>query len=275
MMNCSLRTACLIAATTFAALPLAGCKVTIEPLVRYEGTPVTETVAYTPGTAIHIIGANGQIEVVRGTTDEVKVTFSPFTMDEDTAEERAVSEMENKLELTAANGTSELLIEAAKGDGSSSYLGADIKVTLPSTFDGGFEVDQGNGSIEADLSGGLPTSTDVVNDGGGSIKVTGARGKLHIVGSAGDVEVSVAEWAIDDGSVETGAGDLVFTLPGAVNGTLSATAGGNSSTIIESGIPATWATAGEGGAKSYTMGDGMGAHVDLTTDLGDITITAK
>lgn len=273
-MNCSLRTACLIAATTFAALPLAGCKVTVEPLVRYEGTPVSESVTYTSGKAVHIIGANGQIDVVRGSSADVEVTFSPFTMDEDTAEERAVSEMENKLTLTATD-SGEILIEVAKGDGASGYLGADIKVALPSTFDGGFEVDQGNGDVEADLSGTVPTSTDVVNDGGGSIMVSGARGKLHIVGSAGDIDVDVAEWSVDDGSVQAGAGDLSFALPGASNGTISATAGGQSSTIVENGIPATWATAGEGGAKSYTMGDGVGAHVELTTDLGDITITAK
>src|SRR5690606_32552672 len=109
-MNRSLRTACLLLATTFAALPLVGCKVTVEPLTRYEGTPVSESITYTPGKPIHIIGANGQIDVVRGSSDQVEVTFSPFTMDEDTAEDRAVSEMENKLELTAADG-SEILIE--------------------------------------------------------------------------------------------------------------------------------------------------------------------
>jgi len=273
-MNRSLRTACLLVATTLASLPLGGCKVTIEPLTRYEGTPVSESIAYTAGKAVHVIGANGQIDVVRGSSDQVEVTFSPFTMDEDTAEDRAVSEMENKLELTATD-SGEILIEVVLKDGSSSYLGADIKVALPSTFDGGFEIDQGNGGVEADLSGSTPSSTDVENTGGGSIQVSGARGKLRVIGSAGDIDVSVAAWGVDNGVVQAGAGDISFTLPGDVNGTMTASAGGQESVVTESGIPASWATAGEGGAKSYTMGDGVGAQVDLSTDLGDIAIVVK
>ncbi|MCC6558029.1 MAG: DUF4097 family beta strand repeat protein [Polyangiaceae bacterium] len=273
-MNRSLRTACLLLATTFAALPLVGCKVTVEPLTRYEGTPVSESITYTPGKPIHIIGANGQIDVVRGSSDQVEVTFSPFTMDEDTAEDRAVSEMENKLELTAADG-SEILIEVGLKDGSSSYLGADIKVAIPSTFDGAFEVDQGNGGVDVDLGGGAPTSTDVQNTGGGGVKVLGARGKLTIEGSAGDVEVSVAEWAAggENGSVKAGSGDISFTLPASANGTLTVTPNGE---LTESGIPTDWTSAENEAGKSYTMGsDATGAHVDVSTDLGDIAVIVK
>ena len=61
-------------------------------------------------------------------------------------------------------------------------------------------------------------------------------------------------------------------LPGTVDGKMTAS-GDN---VIEQGtIPATWATAGEGGAKSYTMGSGVGGQVDLSTELGDITIVIK
>ena len=45
--------------------------------------------------------------------------------------------------------------------------------------------------------------------------------------------------------------------------------------LTEQGIPATWATAGEGNARSYTMGDGKGGQVDLVTEFGDIAVVAK
>lgn len=273
-MNPSLRTACILVATALASIPLGGCKVTVEPLTRYEGTPVSESIGYSLGKAVHIIGANGQIEVVRGNSDRVEVTFSPFTMDEDTAEDQAVNEMEDKLALTIID-SGEILIEVAKRDGSSGYLGADVKVALPATFNGGFEIDQGNGDIEADLSGGDPSSTDVENKGGGGIKVIGARGTLRVIGNAGDVEVSVAEWGVNDGVVEAGAGDISFSLPSDADGTITASAGGQNSEVTEHGVPTTWAMAGEGGAKSYTMGTGEGAQVDLTTDLGNIAIIAQ
>jgi hypothetical protein len=277
-MNCTLRTACLLLATTFAAVPLVGCKVTIEPLVRYEGSAVEQSVPYTAGKAIHIIGDNGQIEVVPGNSDQVVVTFSPFTMDEDgeAGEERAKSEITERLTLSATDGT-EILIEADKGDGSSSYLGADIQVALPTTFNGGFEVDQGNGEVDVNLTGTTPTSTDVLNDGAGGVKVIGARGKLDVTNHAGDVEVDVASWgaAGENGILDLGTADLIFTIPSDANGTLSVTANDGNGLITETGIPATWASAGEGGAKSYTMNAGTGAHVEVTTGLGDVSIVAR
>jgi hypothetical protein len=37
----------------------------------------------------------------------------------------------------------------------------------------------------------------------------------------------------------------------------------------------TWATVGEGNARSYTMGDGKGGQVDLVTEFGDIALVVK
>jgi hypothetical protein len=273
MMN---RTACLLLATSLVA-PLTGCVVRaeVEPLVRYEGTPASQSVPYNSGLPVRIISTNGNVEVVRGGATDVEVTFSPFTLGEEGAEEAAKREMENPDLLNLSIGGAGFIeIAVAKGEGASSGLGADILVRLPSVFDSDFEVQQNNGGTDVDLSGTSASSTTIASNNG-SIDLSGARGNLSVATENGSADVDVDTWGAQDGFV-TASSDIQFAVPSDVNGTIQATVDPDFGQVIDpSPLPATWVTAGESPAKSYTMGTGMGGNVELSTVLGDITIIAK
>lgn len=270
-MTSSLKTALLLVAATFAA-PLSGCYVRaeIEPLVRYEGNTVSDSVAYSAGVPVRILSANGNVTVVPGGTDEVEVAFSPFALGEEGADENAKREMEELLDITFG-GAGEIVIQVSKKDGASSGLGADIEVRLPAAFDSNFEVIQNNGGVDVDLSGTGALSTSIHSENG-SVDVQGARGRLDIATDNGSVDVDVDAWSNQDGAVRTSNGDLEFSLPADVNGALTADA---TVEVIEQGIPSTWTSAGASPDRSFTMGSGAGGQVDLATGNGSITITAR
>jgi hypothetical protein len=244
-----------------------------ENAVRFEAPARESSVAYTAGSAIEIVGENGEIRVVPGSGSEVGVSVVPFILDKASNEENASAHMEKNLEVSAVDEGGRVVVRVTRADGSSGALGGDVTVTLPAGFDGAFSVRQGNGGVDVDLGGTAAASTSVVHDGAGSISVSGARGLLEIVASTGDVTVDVDAWAASgDGRIFTDNGDIVLSLPAAADGTLTLTA---SDQLTESGVPETWTAAGEGNAKSYTMGAGAGGHVDVTADFGSISLEAR
>ncbi|WP_156040864.1 hypothetical protein [Chondromyces apiculatus] len=275
-MKRSLLTACLLLATTFT---MAGCSVElngdaegeVKPPVRYEGTTESASNRYTAGLPVRIVSANGSVSVTRGSGDEVVAKFLPFVMGEEDAEAEAQREMENSLSYTIG-GSGEIVVQVVKNGGPAT-LGADIEVTLPAAFNGDFQVTQGNGGVEVDLSGTEARSTTITSENG-SIEVTGARGPLDVFTDNGSIDLSVAVWSDQDGSVTSGNGSIVFSLPAATNGALTVTTTGQ---ITEQGIPADWATAENEFGKSYTLGTGAGGQVDIANDdgLGDVTVIAR
>ncbi|AKT44195.1 hypothetical protein [Chondromyces crocatus] len=274
-MNHSLQTACLFFATAFT---LAGCNVEfageIKPATRYQGTAESATNAYSPGLPVRIVSANGAVDVTRGSGNDVRATFRPFVMGDEDAAAQAQQQMERNLNFSVG-GTGEIVIEVVKANGSPTTLGADIEVALPPTFDGEFEVVQDNGSVDVDLSGTNARSTVIVSDNG-SIDVVGARGRLDVETGNGSVDVAVASWATAgaNGRVSSGNGSITFQVPAATNGSLTVTTRG---TITEQSLPTDWATAENEFGKSYTMGTGAGAQVDISNadGLGDVTLIAR
>lgn len=272
MMNRSLRIACFLSCAASAAAT-AGCalSVTAETLVRYEGTDESVRVEYLPTQSIRIVSDNGDVEVRTGDVSEVVVTFSPFTMRKKDENMLAVQEIENDLAL-AAKTEGEVVITTQRRAGSSGYLGADIEVVLPARFDGGLRVEQDNGSVEIDLDGAPSRGTTVLSDNG-SIDVVGARGAINVAAENGGVFVDLDAWSSSDGAISSGNGAIELSVPAGVDGTMTAqTLNGD---VVEQGIPSTWATAGEGSATSYTMGDGEGGLLELFTENGDIAIDVK
>jgi hypothetical protein len=237
-----------------------------ESTVEYTGNAADASAAYTSGQGVQIVSHNGQVDVQVGNGDEVEVVFRPFTRNTGDAEgeEAAMAELADKLVLEVTEGNT-IQVRVATRDGATSFLGAHIEVTLPSSFDGAFEVSSNNGSVEADLGGSVPASTTVVTDNG-SLEVYGARGPLEIEGGNGDVTVSVDEWAGGGtGSIFADNGDIDLTVPSDANGTMTLVASGQ---IVDEGVPGDKAE--NDGGTSFTMGDGEGAHVDVTADFGDI-----
>ena len=237
-----------------------------ETPVGYTGNDSNQSVAYASGQGVQIVNVNGQIDVGVGSGDDIDVTFKPFTAGKDSqeGEDAAKAELADKLVLEITGGDP-VQIRVATRDGASSFLGAHVVVTLPESFDGAFEISSNNGSVEANLQGSAPSSTKVVTDNGG-IELYGARGPLEVYGGNGDVTVGVSEWASDGtGSVYADLGDIGFSVPSDADGTLTLVA---SDEITDSGVPGEKAE-NEGGI-SYTMGEGTGAHVDVTADFGSI-----
>lgn len=273
----------LVALTPVAALS-TGCVVECqdqdgvtvcqaENAVRFEAAAIRETVAYTAGSSIDIQGANGNIQVVRGSGSDVTVSVVPFILDKASNEDNARAHMEKNLQVSATSDGGRVVIRVTRADGSSGALGGDLTVSIPSSFDGDFSLVQGNGSVDVDLSGASPASTKVVNDGAGSISVQGARGLLELVASTGDVDADVAAWAAaGTGRIFSDNGDITLAVPAAADGTMSLLA---SDQLTEPTLPAEWLVAGEGSAKSYTMGAGAGGHVDVTADFGSIAFTVR
>lgn len=275
-MNRSLRVACFLISAVSAA-PLAGCaittdenSITAETLVKYVGSDESTTVEYLATQGVRIVSANGRVEVTTGNVSRVQVTFSPFTMAKKDQGDRAVYEIENRLKLSAIT-SGDIVIKTEKTDGASAYLGADIRVVLPVVFDGALQIDQNNGRVDVNLRG-APDRAVRIDSGNGSIELAGASGALDVRTENGSVEVDVDAWSARDGLVETGNGDITIWVPANVDGAMTAWA---TEPIIEQGIPSSWATAGEGNARSYTMGNGDGGQVDLKTEFGEIEIIVK
>jgi hypothetical protein len=240
----------------------------IQTPTKYTLDPETQSAAWTTGQGIRIVSANGQVNVTQGSSSEVSATFTAFTLHEEDKEDEARREMTQNLDVSVTDEGGQIVVKVTTTSEANGGTGADIDVKLPAGFDGAFEVVQDNGSVDVDLDGSTPASTRVVNDGAGSLSVSGARGAIEITASTGDVSVSVAEWPTMNGSVYTDNGDIAITVPSDADGSISLTAEGE---ITESGVPTTWVATADG----YTMGAGTGGAVDVTTDFGDIVLTVE
>lgn len=196
----------------------------IEPATFWYGTEIDQTLTYSAGQNIRVDTINGYVKLFRGTvSDSVVVKLMPFSARGSDEEKVAQQDMQNDLvvEMTSVGG--EVLIRTDRVDGASGGLGADVEITLPAGFDGGINVDNGNGSIDADLSGGLPAFTTLFIGGAGHITATGAAGKLDIV-SPFEVDVEVQAWSTEIGRVK-GNRDTVLRVAPGLSGQIVAIAG--------------------------------------------------
>jgi hypothetical protein len=228
---------------------------TCESVKKFVGTSYSESVAYTAGQGLTFNGVNGNVDVNIGGT-EVVVEFTPFSVRGHSKQAEAADDMEQDLQTSLTND-GDIVVEVDRADGSFNGLGADVVITLPSSFDGAVTINQNNGFVDLDLEGALPTSVTVDNDGSGDIDIAGARGALNIKG-AFDIDVRVDEWApegsngsiISDGSL----GDITVSLPTASAGSIEAL----SETGIVTGpspLPENWVEeAAAEGSKTFSFG---------------------
>ncbi len=233
-----------------------------ESLVRFEGATQSAQLAYNQGDEIVVKGINGNIDVHRGgAADQVTVTFQPFSMRGHSFEDDAVKDMDEDLVLQT-DDQGRILIQVSRAGDSSNGLGADMDITLPDGYTGGVNIDVGNGFLTADLSGGTPAFTTVHNDGAGDLDITGAAGKLDILGDF-DVSVGVAAWSDQAGQIRSNGnlGDLTVSVPAGANGSIQATCQDGEVTGPSS-MPSDW-TENEAApnSKTYTFGVEAGGNV--------------
>lgn len=225
-----------------------------ESVKKFVGTSFSETVAYTSGQALNFRGVNGNLEVQIGGS-EVKVQFTPFSLRGHSKDAEAKKDMEEDLQ-TSVNADGAINVDVTRASGSFNGLGADVVITLPSTFDGAINIEQNNGFVDVDLGGATPTSVAIDNDGAGDIDVTGARGPLTIKGGF-DINVAVAAWAAEgqNGSIISDGqlGDITVSLPTASAGSIEAVSE-DSVVTGPSPLPENWVEDGAENSKTFSFG---------------------
>lgn len=280
-MKSILRFTLLWVAVVLLASLVSGCKVeaSVETMTRFERPDQNMSGTYTAGQNIRVESVNGQVDLRPGSSaTEIAVTFQPFTMRPDDEKEQAEDEMKEDLILEVDDSGPTVLIKAGRKSGSNDYLGADVIVNLPAGFDGGIEVDQNNGSVDADLSGGMPAYTTIFG-GNGSLDIRAAGGQLDIFCDNGDVDVTVQSWSASDGSVTIdGPGDMTFGVAQGLSGRIHATAGdsGDADALVSGPSGGDWVeTVNADNDKSYEFGADpqAGGLVTLSTSFFTSTIT--
>lgn len=243
----------------------------IQAATIWEGTPVTRTLTYTAGKNIRVDGVNGQVTLIRGTsTSQISVKFTPFSIRAGDEETLAQQDMQKDLILTTTDtAASEVLIQTDRTANGSGGLGADIEVTLPSGFDGGVEVDSGNGSIDADLSGGNAAFTTMNIPGAGDITVVGASGKLSITGPFG-VDVQIQNWSAVDASTILGDRDMTIRIAPGLSGQIEAISG--ASGVVTGPTDTAWTeTATAPNHKSFVFGTNGATAPVLSASIDSFT----
>jgi hypothetical protein len=247
----------------------------IGPATRFEGNAKTASSPYVAGQGVRVASVNGNVKVSVGSTDHVEVSYVPFVLDKKTNEAAAKSQIDSNLVVDVSLVGNDVVVKSSTKSGSSSSLGADLTIKLPQGFSGAFEIAQQNGEVTADLgSSSAVTSTKVVNSGAGSVSVVGARGALTVSGDVGDVTVGVSQWgkAGENGTIHSGNGAVTLSVPSAADGQLVLTADGM---ITLSSVPSSWTKTETSTSKTFTMGAGTGAHLDVKNDFGDIALTVQ
>ena len=241
---------------------------TCESVKKFEGTTITESVDYTPGQALNFSGVNGNVRVDVGTSAQVVVEFTPYSVRGHSKSEEAKEDIENDV-MTSLNADGAINVSTDRASGAFNGVGVDVRIYVPAGFDGAVNVQQNNGFVKLYLDEATPTSITVDNDGTGDIDITGARGALDISGDF-DIEVTVASWgaAGENGSIRTdegGLGNVILRLPAASAGSIRAVS--NDEVVVgPSTLPEGWVEEGADNSKTFTFGATTGAEVNVTAD---------
>ena len=233
----------------------SGCRVESSARTsdRFNASDQAEEVPWSTGGRVTVNGLSGNIFVVVGSTeDTVRVTFSPFHYWEPDQREEALQMLADAIQLEAVPDGAGVHISTDR-DGPGNGMGADIRVELPTSFDGVLDVSNRSravehpGDIEIDFVGAASevlVSTESLGDcdvnGASSVKQTTANcdGEVYIRGVSddvsiittslqGDVAVDLTVESVSDtasgGTVDSYAGDVNLTFPAAGDYSILAT----------------------------------------------------
>ena len=276
-----------VALGCFLLVGASGCKVegSASTPVRYNASEIIEEEAWGGGD-VTVDGLYGEIEVVEGAADTVRVTFEPFHYWDPDEEEEARDMLDENLQT----------VVEPDGDGSNG-IGADIRVELPSNFAAALDVsNRSNGPINPGdvrvLFVGDATSVSVSTESLGDCRIDGASsvtrttadcdGAVRVSGVADDVDITstgletdvsvdltVASVSADSdgGTIDSEDGDVNVTFPS--TGNFSILAVTQDGAVNEGNVPeACNVQEADERSKTVTCGDGAGPeyHVNACLD---------
>jgi hypothetical protein len=232
-----------------ALLLLVGCS--SQSAGRVVGGTYTLDGPYALGQNVRVLSPHGQLVVRDGTSaTTLTAAFTPFVDDAPSNDEGAQAIADGLSYVVDTSGNT-IVVSVSIASGSLAGLGADIAVGLPSSFNGGIELEQHDGPIDAELVG-TPLYTTVQSTQG-AVSVTGAAGQLDVTVGAGDCTLGVRGWSASDGAVDVLAGPLAFVVGAGLSGNIEAQAGAE--VVGPSPLPADWAeTVVADDHKSYVFG---------------------
>jgi hypothetical protein len=273
------KTVTIFLALLGGALLLTGCKaskcvgpdggeldncIQLQPLKRYNGTVVQQSVAWSAGKTVTIENHNGTIVVdAAGGATAVSVDAAPFDLEtgDEAGRAAATSAMDNN-PLAISGDTSGNVIVTGNGG---TYVGFDLTVHVPSTFDGALSVTGHSGSVTVATAATSPST--VVSAGAGDIMVTNAFGHLEITGQASDITFAGAPKGIGN-FIKTDVGKINATIVPTANLAITATCDNGTVTLASS---MTNATMGANNASAaITLGTGLDGVLAVQSGMGDI-----
>jgi hypothetical protein len=261
--------------TALALCALAGCGSSESQ--RFVGQPQTRDGPYAVGQNVRVVSPHGDLTVRAGSTgSRIEARFTPF-VDAAASSDDAEQAMAEGLSFAVDPSGSTIVVSVGIAADGAGGLGADIAVALPLGLNGGVELRQSDGAIDADLLAGTPSYT-TVQSAVGPVDVRGAAGQLGVTVGSGDCSLAAQAWSASDGSVDASAGNLSFAVGAGLSGNIDALAGDAQSgqVLAPSPLPAGWTeTVTADNHKSYAFGPNaaqMGT-VSLRTTAGASTIT--
>lgn len=225
-----------------------------KSLTKFEGTASSQSSPFTTGQTVAVKGLFGHIKVVQGSTaGEVKVNFQPFDYQGYDEKDLATSQMNDNLSVSLTTDADNNIVAQVQRVGSSSTgLGCDVTLEVPSDFDGRLVLDNlGAGTFashgEFDVTAeyvGSATSVSIKADAGVSnctLKGSPTVRKTDV--TCGDV-VTVTNVSDDVNITSKSSGN--FDDPSVILSvaSISDSATGGKITVSEGGIQATFPATG-------------------------------
>jgi len=296
-MRISLRALGMAAFAGSLVVGASGCKVegSASTPVRYNASDIIEEEAWGGGD-VTVDGLYGNIEVVEGAADTVRVTFEPFHYWDPDEEEEARQMLADHLQTVVEPDGDGVHISTGRSGGGSNGIGADITVELPSNFAARLVVEnRSNGpidpgnvrvrfvgeatsvSVSTDSLGdcridGAPSVTQTTADCDGAVRISGVTDNVDItttgLETAVSVDLTVASVSAESGggTINSEDGDVNLTFP--ATGDYSILALTNEGVINEGSLPESCTVeAAEERSKTITCGaGGPQYHVNACRD---------
>jgi hypothetical protein len=235
----------------------------LTPGQFYEGkTPVTGSAAWASGGAVTIRNGNGGTTVkADGAAGAVSYSAVPFDYEKANSEgAQAAHDYITQMRQPGIDGDGTSVNISAEGNGGHGYH---LTVTLPSGFDGTIDAKDGNGDVTISPAGSAKQVT--ASTAVGDVSVAGVAGGVTLATDNGDIAISGLPTG---GTAKTGLGDVTLALAAGANLTVKAMA---SRVVNVTNATYTVLVAAEN-RKTVTLGDYSKGELDLSTELGEVTI---